>query len=134
VLPPAARLRRRAEFAATTRGGRRAGRGALVVHLATPQPGTNQDAPSSGPRFGFAVSRAVGNAVIRNKVRRRLRHLASERLDQLPAGTTVLVRALPAAAERSFQQLGRDLDAALAAAAAPRGTQRRKGSGAGRAT
>ncbi|MEV0840057.1 ribonuclease P protein component [Actinocatenispora sera] len=126
MLPPAARLRRRAEFAATTRGGRRAARGALVVHLAPPQPGTNQDTPPSGPRFGFAVSRAVGNAVIRNKVRRRLRHLARERLDQLPAGTTVLVRALPAAADRTFQQLGRDLDAALAAAAAPRGTQRRK--------
>jgi ribonuclease P protein component len=68
----------------------------------------------------------VGNAVIRNKVRRRLRHLASERLDQLPAGTTVLVRALPAAADRTFQQLGRDLDAALAAAVAPRGTRRGK--------
>jgi ribonuclease P protein component len=68
----------------------------------------------------------VGNAVIRNKVRRRLRHLASERLDQLPAGTTVLVRALPAAADRTFQQLGRDLDAALAAAVAPRGARRGK--------
>ncbi|BCJ38876.1 hypothetical protein Athai_63790 [Actinocatenispora thailandica] len=96
------------------------------MHVATPQPGTNRDTPSGGARFGFAVSRAVGNAVIRNKVRRRLRHLASERLDQLPAGTTVLVRALPAAAARSFQQLGRDLDAALTAATAPRGTQRRK--------
>jgi len=112
VLPPAARLRRRAEFAATTRGGRRAGRGALVVHLAAAGTGT--------PRFGFAVSRAVGNAVIRNKVRRRLRHLARERLDRFPAGTTVLVQALPAAAHRSFQELGRDLDAALAAASTVR--------------
>src|SRR5205814_4773447 len=36
VLPAAARLRRRAEFAAVVRGGRRAGRGAVVVHLTMP--------------------------------------------------------------------------------------------------
>ncbi len=117
MLPPAARLRRRAEFAATSRGGRRAGRGALVVHLATVHPTTLAGAPV---RAGFTVSKAVGTAVVRNRVRRRLRHLVAARLATLPAGTDLVVRALPAAAGRDYHQLGRDLDQALAAALAPR--------------
>jgi ribonuclease P protein component len=115
VLPPAARLRRRAEFAATTRGGRRAGRGSLVIHLVTPG-----DATGGPARAGFTVSKAVGVAVVRNRVRRRLRHLVAERLATLPAGASLVVRALPAAAGRDYQQLGRDLDQALAAVTAPR--------------
>lgn len=113
MLPPAARLRRRAEFAATARGGRRAARGALVVQLALP---SSDAAGTPERRAGFVVSKAVGNAVVRNRVRRRLRHLVSERLAALPAGATVVVRALPAAADRPFADLGRDLTAALDAA------------------
>ena len=47
---------------------------------------------------GFVASTAVGNAVTRNRVKRRLRHLAAPHLDQIPAGTGVVVRALPRAA------------------------------------
>jgi ribonuclease P protein component len=67
-------------------------------------------------RAGFVVSKAVGGAVDRNRVKRRLRHLVRERLAQLPPGTDVVVRALPGAADRRYQSLGDDLDAALAAA------------------
>lgn len=129
MLPAAARLRRRAEFTATVRGGRRAGRGAVVVHIAPGIPApTNDESTGPGaskrpgssvsgvPRAGFVVSRAVGGAVVRNAVRRRLRHLVRARLDALPAGSTLVVRALPAAATRSYADLGADLDAALAAA------------------
>lgn len=122
MLPPAARLRRRAEFAATTRGGRCAGRGALVVHLATPA-----TAGQKSTRAGFTVSKAVGSAVVRNRVRRRLRHLVAARLATLPAGADLVVRALPAAAGRDYHELGRDLDQALAAATAPRTPKRRGG-------
>ncbi len=38
----------------------------------------------SPTRAGFVVSKAVGGAVVRNKVKRRLRHLMRERVDQLP--------------------------------------------------
>jgi ribonuclease P protein component len=62
------------------------------------------------------VSKAVGKAVVRNQVRRRLRHLIRERLAGLPAGATVVVRALPGAADRAFPELAADLDAALVAA------------------
>ena len=64
-------------------------------------------------RVGFVVSKAVGNAVLRHRVTRRLRHLMRDRLAVLPAGTLVVVRALPPAATASSSDLGSDLDAAL---------------------
>ena len=66
---------------------------------------------------GLVVSRAVGNAVTRNLVKRRLRALMGERLAALPSRSRVVVRALPSAATTSFAHLGADLDAALAVAA-----------------
>ncbi|SCE74684.1 ribonuclease P protein component [Micromonospora purpureochromogenes] len=80
---------------------------------------------SAPTRAGFVVSKAVGPAVVRNKVRRRLRHLVRERLAALPEGSTLVVRALPAAAEANHLRLGADLDAAIAAARAPRGRRSR---------
>ncbi|MFC7244705.1 ribonuclease P protein component [Catellatospora aurea] len=129
MLQAAHRLRRSADFAAAVRAGRRAGRGAVVVHLTVPAAAIEHETAWQGvdpghavavsgqvSQAGFVVSKAVGNAVTRNTVKRRLRHLAADRLDRLPAGTTVVVRALPQAASASYEQLGRDLDAALAAA------------------
>jgi ribonuclease P protein component len=71
-------------------------------------------------RAGFVVSKAIGGAVTRNKVRRRLQHLVRPRLAGLPPGARLVVRALPASAAASYETLGADLDAALAAARAPR--------------
>jgi ribonuclease P protein component len=115
VLAAAQRLRRSTDFAAAVRGGRRAGRGTVVVHLLVDEP-----AQPFTARAGFVVSKAVGNAVVRNRVRRRLRHLVRDRLDALPAGSSLVVRALPAAAGASSGTLGSDLDAALAAARSSR--------------
>ncbi|MFG3698894.1 ribonuclease P protein component [Micromonospora sp. NPDC047620] len=138
MLAAAQRLRRSTDFAAAVRGGRRAGRGAIVVHLSlpstpdaatatSPEPARSSGAeqPSAPARAGFVVSKAVGNAVVRNRVRRRLRHLVRERLTELPPGSTLVVRALPAAAEAAYPRLGADLDAAIAAARAPRGRRSR---------
>jgi ribonuclease P protein component len=44
---------------------------------------------------------------------RRLRHLVRERLEALPAGGIVVVRALPASADAGYGDLARDLDTAL---------------------
>jgi ribonuclease P protein component len=60
------------------------------------------------------VSRAVGNAVRRNTVKRRLRHLMGERLNVLAAHSSVVVRANPAAAAAGFALLRDDLDTCLA--------------------
>ena len=61
-------------------------------------------------RVGFVVSKAVGDAVTRNRVKRRLRHLVAERLPSLDSHCSVVVRANPAAAAESSAQLGHDLD------------------------
>ena len=108
MLPAYARLRRRDEFTSALRGGRRAGRASLVVHLASP--GSPVPVPAQA---GFVVSKAVGNSVVRHRVIRRLRHLVAARLDRLPTGATLVVRALPPAATRSSDVLADDLDAAL---------------------
>lgn len=91
------------------RRGRRAGRQHLVVHLSR----TDADAPA---RVGFVVSRAVGSAVVRNRVKRRLRHLTRERLGLLPAGSLTVVRANAAAAGATTDELSHDLDRALSSA------------------
>jgi ribonuclease P protein component len=73
----------------------------------------DETAADREPQVGFVVSKAVGNAVTRNQVKRRLRHLARERLTSLPGFAVLVVRALPAAAEASSMELGADLDSAL---------------------
>ncbi|EOD67332.1 ribonuclease P protein [Amycolatopsis vancoresmycina DSM 44592] len=95
------------------RRGSRAGRRRLVVHALTTDPSAAADAVPSAARAGFVVSKAVGNSVVRHRVSRRLRHLVSARLGTLPAGTSLVVRALPPSSTASSAELGSDLDAAL---------------------
>jgi ribonuclease P protein component len=64
-------------------------------------------------RVGFVVSKAVGNSVVRHRVTRRLRHLMADRIGTLPAGSALVIRALPAAAAATSSELGADLDGAL---------------------
>ncbi|GAA2610734.1 ribonuclease P protein component [Streptomyces axinellae] len=113
MLPTENRLRRREDFATAVRRGRRAGRPLLVVHLRSR---TDPHVPGEEVppvRAGFVVSKAVGNAVVRNRVKRRLRHLMRGRLTALAPGSLVVVRALPGAGEAEYAALVRDLDAAL---------------------
>ncbi|MGH3900059.1 MAG: ribonuclease P protein component [Pseudonocardiaceae bacterium] len=107
MLPAAARLTRRDDFATAVKRGRRAACGSVVVHLAW-----SSDADVS-PRVGFVVGRTVGGAVVRHRVQRRLRHLMRSRLGTLPGGALVVVRALPSSAGASSATLGADLAGAL---------------------
>jgi len=86
----------------------------MVVHLWSSTSPTLHGAGPSGPRVGFVVSKAVGPAVTRNLVKRRLRHLCRDRVPVLPAGSMLVVRALPAAASASYEALARELDRCLA--------------------
>src|ERR1700733_9489512 len=88
MLPAAARMRKRSEFARTMRAGRRAGRSLLSAHLLL----------------------QTGGAVVRNKVRRRLRHLARGYLGSLPEGSLLVVRANPRAATARQADLAAELD------------------------
>jgi ribonuclease P protein component len=65
-------------------------------------------------RVGFVVSRAVGTAVTRNLVKRRLRHLMRERVASLPAASLVVVRAMSGSATATYRDLGDELDRCLA--------------------
>ena len=103
MLSSAHRLSDGASFQTAVRTGRRAGSRTLVVHLAVP------DRDEGVARVGFVVSKAVGNAVVRNRVKRRLRHLAREHVSTLPGSAVLVVRALPAAADASSKELGADL-------------------------
>jgi ribonuclease P protein component len=108
-------MRRSEDFRRTVRSGVRIGRPTLVLHAVylargtTPldprraHKNTRARASATGPdeiRIGFVVGKAVGNAVTRNRVRRRLRSLAVAQLPGTPTAACVhvVVRALPRAA------------------------------------
>ena len=56
-------------------------------------------------RCGFVVSKNVGGAVVRNRVRRQLRALAGVTVSSYPTGVDIVIRVLPEAASASFDQL-----------------------------
>lgn len=103
-------MRHSAEFSQTISGGARSGTRRVVVHY---------DAASTWAehaQVGFVVSKAVGGAVQRNRVKRRLRAIVREELDQIPADSAIVVRALPRAAQGTYAQLQTDLHSAWSSA------------------
>jgi ribonuclease P protein component len=106
-------MRRSIDFAAVVRSGSRARRGNVVVH--------QRAKLTAGPALiGLVVGRSVGGSVVRHRVSRRLRAQLAQRVDALPAGSGVVVRALPSSASVDSAELGRNLDAALARLAGTR--------------
>lgn len=107
------RVTDRHTFSALRQDGHRARRGALSVTWLAPAP---DDIPAS-PRVAFAIGRATGGAVVRNRIRRRLRAALREVQGRgaLPAGT-YLVGGSAELARVPWQTLLSDLGAAVAAA------------------
>lgn len=80
----------------------------LVVHA------LRSDAVSDpGPRIGLVVSKAVGTAVQRHRVARRLRHVARSVLDELDPADLVVIRALPSSKHAISARLEQELRTAL---------------------
>jgi len=104
VLAAHQRLRHTDAFRRTVRSGRRAGAPALVVHLHVDDSLEGQPA-----KVGFVVSKVVGSAVVRNLVKRRLRHVVKEFLAVLPASSELVVRAQPVAATMTSAELRAEL-------------------------
>ncbi|PHX60789.1 MAG: ribonuclease P protein component [Actinobacteria bacterium] len=109
MLTASNRLRSSAEFTATTRNGFRVAKTHLVAHFHLPS-------GASGPaKVGFTVSSAVGGSVVRHRVTRQLRAGCQGLVADLPAGSRLVVRALPAAAQASTSDLQDELRAVVCA-------------------
>lgn len=117
MLDAGHRLRDPELFRAAGRRGHRAGSRTVVTHLLLlPERqvvGASGSGRAAAPRVGFVVSKAVGTAVVRNRVKRRLRHAVRERIESVPTGSVLVVRAQPAAAGSSYPELVADLDRCL---------------------
>lgn len=61
------------------------------------------------PRVGFVVSKAVGGAVVRNRVKRRLRAQMTALVGSVPSGTDVVVRAQPGSSTADSAALGAEV-------------------------
>ena len=101
MLPARYRMTRSTEFGATVNRGVRAVQPDLVVHALRSSDDTSDD----GPRIGLVVSKAVGSAVQRHRVARRLRHVARTVIDELEPADRVVIRALPSSRHAIQQEL-----------------------------
>ncbi|MDP1910347.1 MAG: ribonuclease P protein component [Hyphomicrobium sp.] len=103
-------LKKRSEFL-WVRGGHRWSAAAFVLEARIRQKAEEAAAPA---RFGYTVSKKVGGAVVRNRVRRRLRALtAGLAPQQVQTGFDYVLIARAAATARTFADLKADLDMAL---------------------
>nr|WP_296776691.1 ribonuclease P protein component [Rhodococcus sp. (in: high G+C Gram-positive bacteria)] len=112
MLPEPHRLHRSADFSRAVRRGRRMGRQDLVVHAFTRDDVSSVFSVGES-RFGLIVSKAVGPAVTRHRVARRLRHICSQLLPEVPETADIVIRALPGAADLSSRDLHRQVRSGL---------------------
>ncbi|WP_051212908.1 ribonuclease P protein component [Rubritepida flocculans] len=109
VTPPPAkpgRLKRRAEFLRAAREGAKVARGALLLQALPRQ--------DSATRLGFTATKKIGNAVTRNRAKRRLRAAARLALAAEPApGWDLVLIAREQTARCPFAEIARALDSAL---------------------
>jgi ribonuclease P protein component len=113
------RLKRRAEFLQVAAANRKWVAPGLILQVRR-QPSPESTSDSSAPaarlepvRVGFTASRKVGNAVKRNRARRRLRAVAAEVLEHAEPGMDFVLIARPATVDREYQALVGDLVAGL---------------------
>jgi ribonuclease P protein component len=100
------RLRSHSDFVAVLKHRNKVTSRDLVVHYYAYLKNDEQHASrDSVRRLGLAVSKNVGNAVVRNRVKRRFRQLAVQHEDQLPARCDIVMRAKPRASKASFADL-----------------------------
>ncbi|MFD2675076.1 ribonuclease P protein component [Gulosibacter bifidus] len=100
-----------ADYRRISRRGRRVGAPGFIV-LAE----CSRDA-ASPTRFGFIITKRVGVAVVRNRMRRRLKAICFEALPLLPTGLSIVIRVFPESASIPYAQLRAEVRAALVKAA-----------------
>jgi ribonuclease P protein component len=102
-------MTRSTDFGATVSQGVRAVQPDLVVHALR----SSDDGPDDGPRIGLVVSKAVGSAVQRHRVARRLRHVARTVINELDPTDRVVIRALPGSRYAISARLEQELRTAI---------------------
>lgn len=105
MLARAHRILRGEDFRRIVRRGRRSASTIAVIYCAP-------SVDDGGPRFGFIVSAKVGNAVHRNRVRRRLRSICAA-AEFVPAANDIVIRALPAAVDAGWDTLRSEIERGL---------------------
>jgi len=105
VLAKANRLTRGADYRSVVRRGARCAGAHTVTHVIAV-------GDTVAPRFGFIVSKAVGGAVTRNTVRRRLKAVCAELVGELRAAD-IVIRALPSSAQADFAGLRTEVQRCL---------------------
>ena len=99
--PREARLVQKAQFDAVYRAGKRRSSSHFTAFLKA------NNLPQS--RFGFSIKKALGGAVVRNRIRRRLREIARLHREELPAGWDIVIHPKSAVARASFAGLRAEL-------------------------
>ena len=109
------RLRARSSFLAAQRRGRRVpGRNLVVYALSRPETEHKERA-----RIGITVSKKVGNAVVRNRVKRWLREGYRRMASSAPGGTDLVIIARPATAHSTYQRTAHELSELVARVGSP---------------
>jgi ribonuclease P protein component len=120
VLPARNRMRRSTEFGATVKYGMRTVQPDVIVHI---RHGSDRD-EDDGPRVGLVIAKAVGSAVERHRVARRLRHVVRTMLGGLDRSDQVVIRALPSSRHVSSARLEQQVRNGLRRAFELTGTDR----------
>ena len=115
--PRRRRLSRSAEFERVYRRGRSKGNRFLVLYAfprSEEDAGARASAEEEGPRLGLSVSRKVGGAVDRNRVKRVLREAFWQEAERLPSGSDYVVVARPDARDLAEREGTEGMRTALA--------------------
>jgi ribonuclease P protein component len=114
VAPAVRHLKRRSQFLRIARSGRKWAMPGLVLQVGRGDARIGAADPAAAIRVGFTASRKVGNAVARNRVRRRLRAAAEEILPvHARPGRDYVIIGRAATLRRPFHALLGDLENAL---------------------
>src|SRR5215471_16167808 len=106
-FPKSVRLLRSKDFRRVyDHGARYSGRFFAAFYLRRPE----RDAPGGGSRIGFTVPRSLGGAVVRNRLRRRVREAVRLRLDQLNPEWEIVFNPRRTAMDSPFAELIREVD------------------------
>ena len=99
--PRGARIVRKADFDAVYRNGKRRSSSYFTVFLKA------NDLPQS--RFGFSIKRALGGAVARNRIRRRIREVVRLHREEISAGWDFVIHPKASVESAAFAALRSDL-------------------------